>query len=113
MRTVSVGCHLPLPVTVKEEPEACVLLIEERDSSPLSAAQISHRTGRDSTLAHVSEYLMRAWPDGNIDMKMAPYHCRRDELSVQNRCVVWGARAPHCRQGVLEELHFDIQESAE
>ena len=66
--------RLPLPVTVKEEPDEGVLLIEELDSSPMSAAQISHCTDRDPMLAHVREYLMRGWPDGKIDMNMAPYH---------------------------------------
>ena len=54
--------RLPIPVTVKEEPDERVLLIEELDYSPMSAAQISHCTVRNATLAHVREYLMRGWP---------------------------------------------------
>ena len=46
-------------MTVKEEPDERVLLIDELDSSPKSAAQISHCTDRDPTLAHVRGYLMR------------------------------------------------------
>ena len=84
--------RLPLPVTVKEEPDERVLLIEELDSSPMSAAQIRHCTDREPTLAHVREFLMWGWPDGKIDMNMAPYHCRRDELRVQGGCVLWSAR---------------------
>ena len=38
--------RLPLPVTVKKEPDERVLLIEELDSSPMGAAQISHCTDR-------------------------------------------------------------------
>ena len=75
----------------------------------MSAVQISRCTGRDPTLAHVREYLMRGCPGGNIDMNMAPYHCRRDESSVQGGCVLWGARVvipPQCRQEVLHELHL-------
>ena len=79
---------LPLPVTVKEEPDERVLLIEELDSSPISAAQICHCTDRDPMQAHVREYLMRGWPDGKIDINMAPYHCGRDELGVQDGCVL-------------------------
>ena len=41
--------RLPLPVTVKSEPEEHVLLIEELDCSPVSAEQISRYTGRDPT----------------------------------------------------------------
>ena len=75
-------------MTVKEEPDERVLLIEELDSSPMSAAQISHYTDREPTLAHVREFLMWGWPDGKIDTNMAPYHCRRDELRVQGGCVL-------------------------
>ena len=53
--------RLPLPVTVKSEPEEHVLLIEELDCSPVRAEQISRYTGRDPTLAHVREYLMFCW----------------------------------------------------
>ena len=52
---------------------------------------------------------MRGWPDGKIDRNMAPYNCRRNELSVQGGCVLWGARVvipPQCRQEVLHELRL-------
>ena len=45
--------RLPLPVTVKEEPDERVLLIEELDSSPMSAAKTIHCTNSDPTLARV------------------------------------------------------------
>ena len=96
-------------MTVKEEPDERVLLIEELDSSRISAVQISHCIDRDPTLAHVREYLTRGWPDDKIDMNMAPYHCRRDELSVQGGCVLRGAKVvipPQSRQEVLHELHL-------
>ena len=64
---------------MKEETDERVLLIEE--------ALIIHCTDRDSTLAHVREYLMRDWPDGKIDMNMAPYHCRIDEYA-RRLCLV-------------------------
>ena len=47
-------------MTVKQEPDERVLLIEELDSSLMSAAYTSHCTDRDPTLAHVREYLMRS-----------------------------------------------------
>ena len=81
--------RLPLPVIVKSEPEEHVLLIEELDCSPVSAEQISRYTGRDPTLAYVREYLMRGWPAGEDDAEFAPYKCQRDELSVQDGCVLW------------------------
>ena len=74
--------RLPLPVTVNEEPDERVLLIEELDPSHMSAAHISHCIDRDPTLAHVREYLMRGRPDGKIAMNMATYHFKRDEAVV-------------------------------
>ena len=59
--------RLPLP-----EPVESVLLVEELDPSPVSAAQTRHCTSRDPTLAHFSEFLMRGWPGERIDPKMAP-----------------------------------------
>ena len=50
------------PVMAKEEPDECVLLIEELDSSPMSTAQFSHCTDRDHMLVHVREYMLWGWP---------------------------------------------------
>ena len=101
--------RLPLTVTVKSESEEHVLLIDELDCSLVGAEQLSRYIGRDPTLAHVCEYLMRGWPAGENDAQFAPYKCRRDELSVQDRCVLWGARVitpPQCRQEVMQQLHL-------
>ena len=56
---------------VPEEPEERVLLIEGLDCSPVTAAQISRCTGRDPTLAHVREYLMRGWPVDDDTVELA------------------------------------------
>ena len=101
--------RLPLTVTVKSESEEHVLLIDELDCSLVGAEQLSRYIGRDPTLAHVCEYLMRGWPAGENDAQFAPYKCRRDELSVQDGCVLWGARVitpPQCRQEVMQQLHL-------
>ena len=51
---------------------------------------------------------MRGCPDGMFDMYVAPYVCRRDELSVQCGCVLWGAReiSLQCRQYMLYEVRL-------
>ena len=76
-------------MTVKEEPDERVLLIEELDSSPMSAVHTSHCTDRDPTLAYVREYLMRGRPDGKIDTKMATYHFIRDDAVVSCGVPEW------------------------
>ena len=75
----------------------------------MSVEQISRYAGCDPTLAQAREYLMRCWPVGEDDAEFAPYKCQRDELSVQEGCVLWGARVvipPQCRQEVMQELHL-------
>ena len=101
--------RLSLPVTVPEVHEERVLLIEELDASPITSEEISRYTRRDPMLAHVHEYLMRGWPDGENSVELSAYTCRRDEMSVQDGCVLWGARVvipQQCRQAVMQELHL-------
>ena len=100
--------RLPLPVTTKIAAEETVFLLSEVETSPLTAAQISNWTHRDPVLAHVKEYLLRGWPQGRDDPDLLPYKLKKDELSVQDGCVLWGARVvipPQGRAQVLDELH--------
>ncbi|KAK3746542.1 hypothetical protein QZH41_005600 [Actinostola sp. cb2023] len=74
--------RLPLPVTEEMQPTDRVLM----------------------------EYLLRGWPDDTVtvDPKLATYKAKKLELSVQDGCVLWGARVvipPQGRKLVLEELH--------
>ena len=100
--------RLPLPVTTKVEAEENVFLMSEVESSPLTAAQISNWTQRDPVLAYVKEYLLHGWPQGIDDPELIPCKVKRDELNVQDGCVLWGARVvipPKGRKLALAELH--------
>jgi transposase InsO family protein len=101
--------RLPLPEMEAEEQEEKVLLIDElEDCSVLSARQIRDWTRRDPVLAHVHDYLLRGWPQQDRSPELNPYRIRKDELSVQDGCVLWGARVvvpQKGRQQVLQELH--------
>ena len=101
--------RLPLPARAQETPADRVLLVEELgDCSILTADQISHWTRTDPVLAHVHEYLLRGWPTDDRDPALTPYRRRKNELSVQDGCVLWGARViiPPCgRTQVKQELH--------
>ena len=100
--------RLPLPVTTRVEAEESVLLLREVEDFPLTAVQISNWTHRDPVLAHVKEYLLRRWPQDTDDPELIPYKSRKNELSVQDGGVLWGARVvipPQGRKLVLAELH--------
>ena len=101
--------RLPLPDTEAADPEDRVLMIEQLENcSVLSAQKIGEWTRCDPVLAHVHEYLLHGWPSNAKDTNYAAYWVRKDELSVQDGCVLWGARVVIPPQGpkqVLSELH--------
>ena len=58
------------------------------------------------------EYTSSGWPDRCVDPEIKPYWNRREELSLEDGCVLWGRRVviPVKLQGyLLEELHSVIQ----
>ena len=101
--------RLPLPTTESADPEDRILMIEEVGNySVLSAKKITEWARRDTMLAHVHEYFLRGWSSENKDPDLATYRVRKDELSVQDSCVLWGARVvipPHERSQVMAELY--------
>lgn len=65
-------------------------------------------TAKDPILAKVWKYVLQGWPDGVQDKRMAPYFQRKEELSAEDGCILWGARVvvpPQLRAQVLEEIH--------
>ncbi|KAI7806716.1 hypothetical protein IRJ41_010699 [Triplophysa rosa] len=62
----------------------------------------------NSVLSRVREYVLKGWPDHSNSNEFAPYKQRQQELSVQDGCVLWGARIvipEQGRSGLLEQLH--------
>ena len=102
--------RLPLPVTPSSTqcPGDTILLMEHLDASPTTASDIKLWTGRDPTLSRVRNYTLNGWPDSVKDPALRPFNARRDELSVQDGCLLWGARVvvpPPGRIKTLKELH--------
>ena len=75
-------------------------MIEElKDCSVLSAEKISEWTRHGPVLAYVHEYFPRGWPSDDKSPDLAAYLVRKDELSAQDGCVIWGARVVIPQQG--------------
>ena len=54
------------------------------------------------------QYLLLGWPDQQLGEEFKPFTSRKDELSLQDGCILWGSRVvipPQGREPVLEELH--------
>ena len=101
--------RLPLPESPPDIPlpGETILLLEQLHSSPITAAQIKQWTNQDPVLSRVRNYVSRGWqsPAGE---QTTPYYQCREELSIQDGCLLRGSRVvvpPAGRQAVLELLH--------
>ena len=83
-------------------------LIYFADELPVMAKDISEATRKDTILSKVVEYTQNGWPNKVTDDKYLPYYRRRNELSADQGCLLWGMRGvipPRFRERMLNELH--------
>ena len=103
--------RLPLaeaPTEVPRPPET-VFLMEHLAAFPVSAANIRSQIDRDPTLAKVRQFVTCGWPTLPVTSpEMQPFNQRREELSVEDGCLLRGSRVivpPSLRGKVLDQLH--------
>ncbi len=86
--------RLPLPVEPAEVPlpDETVLLLESIEASPVSAAQIKTLVDRDPVLSRVRDSVRQGWRLTD-EVEMLPYQRRKDELSVQDGCLLCASGA--------------------
>ena len=103
--------RLPLPELGNEEetPEEVIMTMKVLATTPIRATDIERLTGKDPTLARVRNFVWHGWPkERTDDPEIQPYPKRRDELSIVDRCILWGSRVvvpPTVRKTILDELH--------
>ena len=85
--------RLPLPETPEDTPVPAemVLLMERLDDSPVTVDHIRRWTRQDPQLAQVIQFVQEGWP-AECNEGFRSYWNKRLELSVQDGCLVWGAR---------------------
>ena len=89
-------------------PAKVIMNLSHLDSTPVTAVMVKEWTRKDPVLSQVVRLLEEGWPEGVTSEALAPYYNRRNELSLQDGCVLWGARVvipPPGRENLLEELH--------
>ena len=101
--------RLPLSESVSNVPlpGETVLLMQTLQGSPVTAAQIKAWTDKDPILSRVRNLVLKGWQEMNQD-SLRPSEQRKNELSIEDGCVLWGCRVvvPSVgRERVLEELH--------
>lgn len=104
--------RLPLPATNEAIPilGEWIHTVQFLDSSPISADMIRDHTRKDPTLSKVVRYCELGWPTSmeQLDESLLPYFRKRDELSLESGCLLWGSRVVipnQDRTALLSELH--------
>lgn len=102
--------RLPVPSTSKDPPKPydTVLLMERLNASLVTAAQIREWTNRDPCLSKVRKLVMEGGMEERMEEQLKPFSTRKDELSVEYGCVLWGTRVvvpPQLQSRVIDELH--------
>ena len=93
------------------EPQEVILsfnFVQNTSQEPVSAKEIASETLRNPVLSRIMQYVMHGWPQKCNDPDLRPYFLRKQELSVQADCLLWGARVivpQKFRKSILAELH--------
>ena len=74
---------------------------------PITAMDIGKATLQDLVLSKVHDWVIMGWPEASAE-DFKPYHTRRNKLSCDKNCILWGSRViiPRVfRRKMLKELH--------
>ncbi len=88
--------------------EEMVFQISFLDELPISAKDIATETRKNPVLSKVLDLTLSGWPSYVTDESLKPFLVRRDQLSTDQGCVLWGSRViipPKYRERLLSELH--------
>ena len=103
--------RLPLSGISPEEASSDprVFNISQMESLPVTVRQLRSATHSDRLLSKVYRYVKGSWPH-QFPKCLQPFSDRRNELTVEEGCLLWGYRViiPHrLREKLLDELHRD------
>ncbi|XP_048031439.1 uncharacterized protein K02A2.6-like [Megalobrama amblycephala] len=103
--------RLPLPTAAQVKLDTVELLqVKHLDSLPVLCSDVCKETRSDSTMPQVMEMVATGHFSQVTDTNnvLGPYVNRKDELTMQQGCLMWGWRVvipPKLRSRVLAELH--------
>ena len=90
------------------DPDEHYVCATTTDELPITAAEIVEGTKKDSLLVKVYECTSSGWPGSCPNPEPKPFWDRSDEISLENRCLLWGRRVLvpfKLQKRLLEELH--------
>ena len=81
----------------------------EINKSPMCSTNIKAWTLKDPLLSKVLRYVTHGWSLSTEDEQLIPFFRKKDELSLEDGCILWGSRVvipPPGRRPLIEELHI-------
>ena len=84
-----------------------IFQVSQIEVLPVNADMIRQATQRDPVLTRVMENTKQGWPTVS-EKELEPFQRRKDELTIQDGCLMWGSRViipPKHRAQLLAELH--------
>lgn len=89
--------------------EPTIFNLSQMESLPVTATQLERATRNDLTLSRVLRFTKGGWPR-QVEESLRPFWLRRQELTVEGDCLLWGIRVvvpSTLRERLLKELHRD------
>ncbi|XP_063933135.1 uncharacterized protein K02A2.6-like isoform X2 [Zophobas morio] len=84
------------------------LYSETPEGMPVTHTAVSRDTRRDPTLSKIVKFVTEGWPEQKTDDFLKPFVQRKDEITCEQGCLMWGYRVIVPRKlqhHLLEELH--------
>ena len=69
-----------------------LLQVEKLEKLPVKASDLATETNRDPVLKQVKNFILKGWPKQVTQKALQPYLHHRNELTVQNGCILYGIR---------------------
>ena len=79
------------------------------DELPVTAADIATETSKDRVLSQVYQFMLEGWPQRGVEDSLKPFYQRKDQLTTDQGCLLWGTRViipPALQARLLQELHY-------
>lgn len=105
--------RIPVKETVSQVPRVGSIdfSLSYLDSTPITSARIKDSTRRDPEMSLVMRYIESGWTcktSETMPESLKPYYNRRQELTVEDGCILWGQRVvipQRHRQSMVDEIH--------
>ena len=76
------------------------------DTTPVNVALVAEETLNDDILSKALSFTISGWPEKIHDDRLRPFFSRKNELSVDSNCLLWGSRV--VIPGSLQSKVLDI-----